>query len=146
MLYIKASAASMAGALAGAWFMHWPVWPVCGLYGPGLALCIVKLGIWAHRVHSLFASRPICSQERIGQQDPDQFVPWSSRSLELLRPEQNGTCVQGELDLCQYLHTGIGPAVVDRMSSAITIISRTVKKLPTAVGNMTMKCHFLVDF
>jgi len=31
MLYIKADAASMAGA----WFMHWPVQPVRGLYGPG---------------------------------------------------------------------------------------------------------------
>ena len=30
MLYIKAGAASMARA----WFIHWPVQPVCGLYGP----------------------------------------------------------------------------------------------------------------
>jgi len=30
MLYIKAVAASMAGA----WFILWPVRPVCGLYGP----------------------------------------------------------------------------------------------------------------
>jgi len=35
VLYIKAGAATMAGA----WFVHWPVRPVRGLYGP-VNLCL----------------------------------------------------------------------------------------------------------
>ena len=31
-MYTVAGAASMAGA----WFIHWPVWPMRGLYGPAV--------------------------------------------------------------------------------------------------------------
>jgi len=63
----------------------------------------------------------------------------SGMSPHIYSPCAPDTGKQREVDLCRYLHIGIGPAIV-HMSSAISIIGkfirRTVKNLPTSLANI----------
>ena len=62
-------------------------------------------------------------------------------SSRICSPYATDTGSQGELDLCRYLHTGIGPAIVHRCPQLFASLEnfnhRTVKNLPT---EHIMKC------